>query len=51
MSKFTIDKNFSSGKNVKLSRVTFTPTVKSNSVSKRVSVNHSFRSNKPVTKK
>lgn len=51
MSKITIDKNFQSGKNIKLNKAVFTPTVKQTSISKRVSVNHSFRSTKPVTKK
>jgi len=51
MSKITIDKNFQSGRNIKTGKVAFTPTIKKNSVPKKVSVNHSFRSTKPVIRK
>ncbi len=51
MSKIIIDKNFQSGNSVKTAKVVFTPTIKQSSISKRVSISHSFRSTKPVTKK
>ena len=51
MSKIVIDRNFQSEMSAKTAKVIFTPTIKHSSISKRISISHSFRSTKPVTKK
>jgi len=50
MSKIVIDKNFQSDK-ILSDKPRFTTTIKQSSVSQKISISHSFRSAKPVTRK
>lgn len=50
MSKIILDKNFITKPNISTKEPEFKPAVRKNSVSKKVNINQSFRSNKPITR-